>query len=78
MSNDPLASAEQTLSEALSRWRSAAEASRAGWNDVARAAFDRQYADQVRLAGESSLIQMKRIQATLARAISALRETAEP
>jgi hypothetical protein len=78
MSNDPLASAEQTFTEALSRWSSAVEGSRAGWNDVARAAFDRQHTEPVRLAGESSLTEMRGIRAMLARAMSVLGETAEP
>jgi len=77
MSNDPLASAEQTLTEALSRWSAAVEASRAGWSDVGRAAFDRQYAEPVRLAGERSIAEMARIRSGLARAMSRLHGTAE-
>ena len=76
MSNDPLASAEQTLTEALSRWSTTVEATRAVWNDTARAAFDRQHAEPLRVAGERSLGEMKQIRATLAKALSTLRETA--
>jgi len=76
MTNDPLASAEQMLTEGLSRWSTTVEGTRAGWSDIARTTFDRQHAEPVRLAGERSLGEMKQIRATLAKALYTLRETA--
>lgn len=75
MTADPLTMIEQAVTAATAELRHSLEASREGWNDTARRAFDAQYATELLRLADCAITDVAAVRSRLSGALRLLDDT---